>query len=134
MLAEVSTLDLQNRKRTVVTLPRRRLGSSGLQRLLLGTLLVANLSKAPQKWGLHLRAARLRPRRNPLQLGSRKKGVKDCQSTGLVCLRPCLQKLVGLCKVLASARNRLVALLTVGRRRGPDILGNSAKLGLLRRV
>jgi len=44
MLAvKVSTLDLQNRKRN---LPR-----PGLQRLLLGKLLVANLSKAPPRSG-----------------------------------------------------------------------------------
>lgn len=49
VLAEmVGTLDLLNtKKRFVVALPRGGIERPGWQRLLLGTVLVANLSRAP---------------------------------------------------------------------------------------
>jgi len=56
-----------------------------------------------------------------VHLGSRKKEVNDYESTCLVGLGPSLWKVEGCCKVLASARDPKAALLTVGRRRGPDI-------------
>jgi len=51
VLAEVSTLDLQNRNKNYSRTARSGLGRPGLQRLLLRKLLVANLSNAAPKSG-----------------------------------------------------------------------------------
>ena len=55
----------------VACLRSSELGRLSLQRLLLGTLSSANLSRAPHKCGLCLTAARSRPCRRPVNLGSR---------------------------------------------------------------
>ena len=65
-----------------MVLPKRWLGRRGLQRPLLGTLQSANLSRAPQKGGPHLKA--IRPCRSLEHLGPKQKGKRNYQSVGLV--------------------------------------------------
>jgi len=86
VLAEkVGTLDLKTiKKRTAALLTRSRLGRRGMQRPLPRTLQLANLSRAPQKGGPHLKAIRLRPCRSPEHLGTKQKGKRNYQSVGLV--------------------------------------------------
>jgi len=64
-------------RRITVARLRSELGRLSLQRLLLGILSTANLSRAPQKWGPHLAAARSRPCISPIHLGSRLQRRKD---------------------------------------------------------
>ena len=60
VLAEVGTLDLKSRKKNRSGTSKNELGRLSLQRLLLGTLSTANLSRAPHKLGLRLAATRFR--------------------------------------------------------------------------
>ena len=88
----------------------------------------ARLAEAPAEdcaeTGTCLRPVRLRPSRSPANLGSRHKEVKNDPSMGLVHLCPSLWKMAGICRVLASTRDPVTALLTAGRQRGSHILGN----------
>ena len=130
MLAEVSTLDLQNRNKSYSRTAKKWARKAWLAEAPVGEAACGQPQQGPPKSGA---SASEQPDSDPV-LGSGQKGVKDYQGTGLVCLDPCLQKVMGLCKVLASARDPLVALLMVDKRRDPDLLGNLDMAQMLRRV
>jgi len=126
VLAEtVGTLDLQTRKKLfMLALPRCGLERPGWQRLLLGTVLVANVSRAASKSGQPPQCSQTQNQQEPSTSELQTKGGEKQSNIGLVHLCPSLWKMVGLCRVLASTSDPPAAFLTEGRRRGSNILGN----------